>query len=476
MSKLISIRSLTRLRNYFRNMQQDNINYLQNFSGRKFDFSGIELIDAPEYPDPSDEALNRFYLSFRNDPKSEFELARILYENLNLTPAQAANNQYWVYLNLNFFFEYIKQRWLKGSFASSGGLEANEIDRYFLTLESSQNSLIRSPIAGLWWSIHLTFDYSKDDKYYYSKIFLSDRNLRDKNFGPYQFIRCKTVFKPLLEFYDRFKDEEFQDERIGSEAIAQQASRTLNQLGGLTLLSYLTKNQVYDLLIDNKELIMQRALSVKIGKRLSREKIQSQPPVPSIIPLQKSYDAYFALNGDTGEYFLSSSPKADFQYNIGLELNNPNFYLIHVYEDGKIKKTNLSQIKPKIRSRKIDWFRPFLNGKARSLRLHHCCSINEPVIFGLSFMVAGITYVKLFDSDDNYLFRNDCGTLHNEGRKVLYTTDYVNFSFKILPIDLKNKLSSLFKSPLANGTPVNNPRYEDEKLVLQKAWPELFNS
>jgi hypothetical protein len=183
---------------------------------------------------------------------------------------------------VSHFFDYIYQRWINKPEEESVDedveeFDSREIDRYFISLESSQNSLIKSPIAGLWWAIELTIDLDpkSEDKYYYSKIFLSDRNLRDKNLGTYQFIRNKNILFALLEFYQENKDSEFNNERIGSEAIAQQMSKTLNQIGGLTLLSYLSKTEICNILNQNKDLIINRAIKLKELKRVSRERVQT---------------------------------------------------------------------------------------------------------------------------------------------------------------------------------------------------------
>ncbi len=273
MSKIISVESLTDLRLKIRQVGSENISMTDLVDK-------VEYLPVPDFPDISLDFQKHFLETFKNDPKNEFQLAKLLYEDLRLTRSQAANNQYWTYLNFEWFFDYIYQRWISKSSEVSDDeidqeFDSREIDRYFISLESSQNSLIKSPIAGLWWAIELTVNHDLSDKYYYSKIFLSDRNLRDKNLGTYQFIRNKNILFALLEFYQENKDSEFNNERIGSEAIAQQMSKTLNQIGGLTLLSYLSKTEICNILNQNKDLIINRAIKLKELKRVSRERVQT---------------------------------------------------------------------------------------------------------------------------------------------------------------------------------------------------------
>ena len=92
MSRIISIDSLTLLRNKFRFVNEDNLSK-QFFINNRFDFNQVQLIHAPEYPDLSQETVNLFYDNFYANPKNEFELARIIYENILISRNQAANCQ-----------------------------------------------------------------------------------------------------------------------------------------------------------------------------------------------------------------------------------------------------------------------------------------------------------------------------------------------------------------------------------------------
>jgi hypothetical protein len=96
MSKVISTSGLTALRILIRNNSEDIFNN-ELFKGDSFNFKDISLIDAQEYPGIDTEVLDKFYESYKNDPKNEFELAKILFEAIKIPRNLAANNQYWVY-------------------------------------------------------------------------------------------------------------------------------------------------------------------------------------------------------------------------------------------------------------------------------------------------------------------------------------------------------------------------------------------
>ena len=502
MSKVISVPSLTALRARFSEVLSADL-LRATFSADTFDFQGVEFLDAPEFPELSEAFIEAFYTAFEDNPRDEFELARLIYEEIRITRQQASNNLFWVYVNLNYFFAYIKARWIKKFEDDPDEVNVKEIDRFFLALESSQNSLMKSPIAGLWWAIELTIDESlEEDKYKYSRLFLSERNLRDKNLGTYQFIRTKGIFQALLDFYDANKDGEWDGDRIGSEAIAQQMSKMLNQIGGLTLLSYLTKEEILELLNANLNIILQRANATKVAKTTSRKKIQAERNPENIdanegdvtdgeelveadgeveddgVGNQTVEDQftpyYFQLNDSTGDYKIGEHVDVNYMHNVQIDTANPDCFLIHFYEEGKIKKSNLSNISEKIQRGCVVKNKVFQNGKCNVLTLHSVASVHEPVLFGISFMLNGKRFVKLMDAQDANNFRTDNFGLNQEGKKILYEEGYSNLMYTIISVQYATSLKRLISGPLARGANINSPSYIDERNVLLQIWPELF--
>ena len=465
MSKTISLHSLTTLR---KKIREEGERYLDK--NKEFDFDNIEFISAPEYPRLDKDIIDEYYNIYQKDPKNEFLLAKHLHENIKIDRKLAANNLYWVYLNLSHFFDYIVDRWLNSK--NGEELGENDIDRHILALEPSQNSLIKSPIAGLWWAIELTIDENLEDKYYYSKIFLSDRNLRNKNLGTYQLIRYKHVLHALLDFFSIYKDTTNEGVRIGSEAIAQQMTKTLNQIGGLILLGYLSKQKVFEILSNNKDIILRRAYNVKKGKVKSREK---QKEAEKTKTKSEKYSHFVSIMKDTREYKITTNSDVSFDYNIPIDINNKKSFIIHFYNEGKIKKTNIENLKSKINRGKWGDDQLFKNALNEKLNLKSITSINEDTLFAVAYKSSNGSFVKLLDAQDETHFRSNNSNLRQEGKKVIYSKPVKDSIFKLIPYTYHIELNKLIKTPSARGVKLFNPYYKKEWKLLRKIWPELFN-
>lgn len=463
---------LSQLRNSFRNQPEENI-LRDQFANDELDLTGIDLISAPEYPTFTGQVVQDFYNAYAENPGDEFSLAKIIYENIRINRNLAANNRYWVYMNLTSFYRYIKDRWTNRTDDDIEVPEDREIDRFFLSLESSQNKLIKSPVAGLWWAIELTIDDTRDDDvYYYSKIFLSDRNLRDKNLGGYKMIRDKKVLFALLDFYQENRNAESDGERIGSEAIAQQMSKLLNQIGGLRLLRYMTQDEIKQILDDNKALILSRAVETKKAKTTSRQRLQLARRGVIEMDGQVNIPYFFNLDPESGEYKISDMPDDTYYYNVGIDTNNPNCYLIQVYNEGKIKKTNLSELRSKIEKGRLN--RIYQNGVCMNLSPNNVESIFGEVLFGLCYSDGNQTYLKLMNAQDNDNFRNDNSSLNQEGKKVIYTDVIQSLKFTTIPFEHRDSLSRFVMGAGAKGVVFLNPTYNREWTILEEVWPELF--
>src|SRR5690554_4239461 len=147
-------------------------NTLLESGGYPIDILEVESINYPNFNLENIAELNQLVAQ---DSIDYFTLAKLLYESLPLNRKQASDNLFWSYLNLTQFFPLIQK--VENSRISSD-LEDEEkclkiLDKYFIISTPSQNGLIKSLTAGLWWSVHLTVDESLADKYYYSRIFLS---------------------------------------------------------------------------------------------------------------------------------------------------------------------------------------------------------------------------------------------------------------------------------------------------------------
>lgn len=475
MSKLITTESLTYLREEFKNYNELN-DFLIKFQDDEFDFSNIKFIEDDSYPGISELSLDHFYTKYNENSKDEFSLAKIIYESFPLNRVQASNNLFWLYLNLAPFFKYIKDRWIK-NWEVDNEKQKDEIERFFLSIEPSQNSLIKSPIAGLWWAIHLTIDESLNDKYFYSKIFLSERNLRDKNIGSYQIIRDKKVMHAVLDFYHKYKDQAFEGKRIGSEAIAQQMIKTLNQLGGLTVLSYLSKEEIYKKLEKFKNTIFNRARGVQVGKKVSRLKIEKQnnilddndfmvaPVVPVITQEKNSSNSkikkekvikYFNLRGN-GEYNLTENLINNFDFHASI--TSKNDYLMLCYnESGYINRVKVSELLKKNREL-------YQNGIYDGNTINDLLISKPKMIIGLIYYKDGEKFFKAFYTSK---LKDNNGVVGLQGYKTMYET-YDNIRYFLLPIEIEDKISRLiFKSFNASGKSFNNSNYKKEFEIINR--------
>ncbi len=458
MSKILTIQGLTELRREFR--ESGDKLFLGKYSEDDFDISKLQLIDAPDYPKVSAYTIEKFYEIFEADTKNEFELAKILHEGLPLSRVQASNNLFWVYLNFTHFFRYIKKKWVRLK-EDEEELVETDIEKFFLSLEPSQNSLIKSPIAGLWWAIEITKDDSLQDPYYYSRVFLSSRNLRDNTIGPYQFIGDKKILFAVLDFFDKNKDGEFEGKRIGSEAIAQQLSKTLNQFGGLTLLSFLSQKELEKHLENLKDLIFSRARKVQIGKVTSKERLKEKNEK------EETNSHYFVLDVTTKKYQVLEKPSSDWDYCVGFNINSTNQYFIHIYKEGKIKQSTLDKLKEFQRRNSLVRDYPLMNGANKKLELVSFYLINAPVLFCLIYVVGNDQLIKVIDQNSDIL-RKDNSDFSQEGKKVIYEENIKSLQSYILPYTYRNDLLRLIRSPQASGINKLDKRYRREILKLDE--------
>lgn len=467
MSKIISTSGLTELRKLIRNTSEDN-NKNELLKHDIFNFNDIDLIDAHDYPEIESEVLSNFYETYKNNPKSEFELAKILFEGIRIPRNLAANNQYWVYLNLKYFFSYIKDKWLDIK-ENDEDFNPTEIDKYFLAIEPSQNSLIKSPIAGLWWSLALTVDESLDDKYYYSKIFLSDRNLRDKNLGTYKFSRDKKILFALLDFYSKYKDQTINNVHIGSEAIAQQMSKTLNQLGGLTVLSYLTKEEIFKLLEENKGLIFKRALTVKERKKISREKIQEKKTNENLEHQNPDSKVvkYFNISNN-GTYCLSSIANDEYEFNQAIRKENANGEMLFCYNElGNINRVNIASILTKNRPQ-------YQNGIFNGNTINKIIiSNNDDDLIGILIERDGQLFFKAHKVNQ---LKNNNPTVGLQGYKTVYE-NYDKITYFIIDSNLSEVLNKLiFRTFTSRCVSLTNSYYRIEWGVLKNNYSTHFTN
>jgi hypothetical protein len=403
--------------------------------------------------------------------ETEFEAGKLLFENLKLNPKQASDIGFWTYHNHYTFYQYITKRW--GDVWNSE-IEvvnpSNYIVNHWIQSNSSQGELIDYPISGLWWSFYLTVDEEREDKYELTKIFFKNLSIRTKLLGAARFSRHKPAIIGILEF--------IKENNLDSKSM-EQAGRAIvpyiNLLGGIRPLSYFDKDWF------KAKLKKRFGEQIKAGQKLfirpDEIKITKQNKATNNISETKKqpeiFDRYLCLNAMNGNYIISSKADDNWDYCIGLNFEIQDQFLIHFYQEGKIKKT---KVNGSLSNKTIDRSRPYNNGKCPKLTLTGFQLINQPVLFGIAYKTRYGVFFKAMDEQSLVNFRTDNSELNQEGKKVLYLDVPFKSAYKILPYEIKDALGTLvMQSPKSKGADITNKYYADKWKVLKKYWAELFN-
>lgn len=166
------------------------------------------------------------------NPNNDFISAKEIYQAYeNITPLLASVPDLWVYLAHADLFGYVQKRWpIPDGF--SEGEAVNHITNHWFKTDS-----IRASLSGLWWSVYLSIDNTRDNKYELTEVLFSNETFRSRVFGSSLLIRHKDAAMGILEFILENK-EKF----IGFETKGRDVARHFNQLGAYKVLSALDKD------------------------------------------------------------------------------------------------------------------------------------------------------------------------------------------------------------------------------------------
>ena len=89
----------------------------------------------------------------------------------NLSPRVACKPALWVSLGFIYYQKYLLSRWSLNPSAQDGPTRNKINDRYLL--KTGRYGYFRNAIARLWWTAHMTFDETKDEKSAYELTKLS---------------------------------------------------------------------------------------------------------------------------------------------------------------------------------------------------------------------------------------------------------------------------------------------------------------
>ena len=184
---------------------------------------------------------------------SDFEAAKVLYESYkNITPLLASTEQFWAYLCHVDLFLYVQKRW-------GTDLENPEYieDHWFF----GKHGYIRNCLASLWWSIHCSYDDSKEDPYELSEILF--RNYSFRVAWLKIMLRTKEGLLGILEFLKENPDIL----ETAFENRSRFIAKYVNLIGGVKQLSYL-----------NREFLKSELQKIKpvILKIMTRDDVQNK--------------------------------------------------------------------------------------------------------------------------------------------------------------------------------------------------------
>lgn len=207
---------------------------------KNYVFEEGDLIASKSRPYPGKIKLKMpSFLKLRSYSDIELENAKIIFEAYkNLTPEEASDERFWVYLTHTDFWDYMKVR---------TNLKKGKDGRYILTHwfvdPISQQSFTRNDIARLWWGAYLTYDKSRKDPYELTKQLFSMQDYTRTLIGGFQG-RNPAVLHGVLEFViengDLFKQTKEYKIRF--------IMKKINRVGGYRVLSLLTKEKVKQIL------------------------------------------------------------------------------------------------------------------------------------------------------------------------------------------------------------------------------------
>lgn len=168
-------------------------------------------------------------LSPKPDKDAENSI-KIFQELKHLDRVQANDRRLWVALTHKRFFNYTKERWVKGEQYSD-----DAILRRFHFEGSSLEARMRNSISRLWWAAKITYDENRSDPFELTKLLWEKQDIIqgivERSYGTYE-----SVVQTFLETYKSNKQL--------SEKELRSLYKGLNSIGGVKILSALNKEEV----------------------------------------------------------------------------------------------------------------------------------------------------------------------------------------------------------------------------------------
>lgn len=172
------------------------------------------------------------------DVGNDFKTAIAIYEAYeNLEPIQASDERFWTYLAHVDLYPYMIERWPEVYNGDSTNPSKYILDHWFL-ISSAQSNLLRHALSGLWWSVHLSVDDERENKYDLTEILFRQLDFPTRTLGTYKLGRHKEAVLGILEFIQENEDLF----KTKFEPKTRFVTKHLNVIGGVKPLSYFRRD------------------------------------------------------------------------------------------------------------------------------------------------------------------------------------------------------------------------------------------
>lgn len=161
---------------------------LEQYNAEKFEYDEEQTYYAARVIQPEG-------LVERMPVEDDYAAAIALYEAYkNLTPLQASDQAFWIYLTHADLYSYVRKRFCNLD-------QVNDRKEYVTTHWFFGQGVVRNALAGLWWNVYCTIDEGAEDKYKYTRFLFSQYDIRLMTFAAYKMFRHKEQAIGMLSFW-----------------------------------------------------------------------------------------------------------------------------------------------------------------------------------------------------------------------------------------------------------------------------------
>ncbi len=211
----------------------------EKYRGENFEYDPTEVRFLADVHQP--EGLND-----RLNPENDLESAITLFEEYNeLTPLSASRMELWTYLTHVDLFGYMQKRF-PVVFTDRGDVKYIQ-ERWF----RNSKGMIRSSLAGLWWSVYCSVDESREDKYELTRMLFRNDTIRTHYFGASTIFRLREAMIGILEFL--VENPDISGVHFNSRCIY--IAQYFNRLGAVKQLAYMDRDFFKEELMRKKDIL-----------------------------------------------------------------------------------------------------------------------------------------------------------------------------------------------------------------------------